>query len=441
MGYWSRLTLLQRFTIATAAITAMIAIVLSVLTVRTVETFAVKDEAQVATETVIRTFAPVLRRSDFGDSLPVARRSLFDALFRAHGISDRLLRIRLWRVDGRLLYSNASEQGGPITGRADLSSPAGYRAFVQKRQEAEKTPGVERFFVPVQVSGDPQTLGAFEIFLDLTLLRQRLAQTQRTIWIMVPAGHLILYGAVFVLVRGASRRILRQQSDLLAAHLGTYHALASAVDLKDSYTGDHSARVSNLATHLGRLLGLEPDILEDVRVGARLHDVGKIGVPDAILAKPGSLTPGEVDIVRKHAEAGYTILRYAPVSEGVKHAVRHTHERWDGTGYPDGLAGAAIPLGARIIAVVDAYEAMASDRPYRRGIPVKEAVARLEANAGAHFDPDIVRSFADMILAHEDYFAQMVIRAPKTAGPVARTGTSPDADGIRWLSEARAQRT
>lgn len=416
MRLWNQLTLLERFTIASAVIAVGLAVVLSAVTVRAIQSFAIKDEAQVAAELVLRSFSPQLRPGDFADSLPPERRALFDALFRAHGISDSILRVRLWRADGRLLYSNVEELQRLRTFKADLSTTAGYQEFVLARQDLDdkETPGVGRFFVPVRLSWAPRTVGAFEIFYDLSLLQQRLANTRRTVWTAVPAGLFLLYASVFVLVRRASRQLLKQQADLVAAHVGTYHALASALDAKDSYTGDHSIRVANLAFQLGRTLGLSPETLEDIKIGGRLHDLGKISVPDAILTKTESLTPDEERLMRTHVQAGCSILQHAPLSDQVRQAVRHTHERWDGRGYPDGLAASAIPLIARVITVVDAYEAMTSHRPYRRALSIREALARLRSGAGIQFDPDVVETFVDLILSHEDYFATRIGDGLKT---------------------------
>ncbi len=395
---WTRLTLLQRFTVASALIAIGLAVILSYISVEAIQGFAIKDEAQVAAELVLRTFSPQLRPADLEGSLPPERRALFDALFQAHGISDKILRIRLWRSDGRLLYSNVAEPETLKTVEADLSTPTGYREFVLRRQEIEeRSPGVTRFFVPVEAAGSPRTLGAFEIFYDLTLLDQRLASTRRTIWMTVPVGLFVLYTSVFVLVRRASRQLIKQQADLIAAHLGTYHALASAIDAKDSYTGDHSTKVADLAAALGRAMGLGREAIEEICIGARLHDLGKISVPDAILMKPGRLSPEEQVIMRRHAGAGFAILQEAPLSDDVKQAVRHTHERWDGGGYPDGLAGEAIPLLARIVAVVDAYEAMTGDRPYRKGLSREEALERIRGDSGTHFDPAIAEVFTHLI--------------------------------------------
>jgi len=242
----------------------------------------------------------------------------------------------------------------------------------------------------------------------------------------VPLGLFILYGSVFVLVRRASRQLLKQQNELIAAHLGTYQALAGAIDAKDSYTGDHSTSVATLAEEVGRVLGLRADLVEDAKIAARLHDVGKIGVPDAILMKPGPLTPEEWTVMRKHAEAGFEILRHAPLSDGVKQAVLHSHERWDGNGYPDGLAAEAIPLLARIVMVVDAFEAMTGDRPYRKGMPREEALERLRTNAGTQFDPSVVRAF---VKALERRHREEVdgSRAPRVDTSARPTRTAPTA--------------
>lgn len=424
VALWGRLTLLQRFTVASAAIAVGLAIALSVVAVRAIQSIAVKDEAQVAAEIVLRTLSPQLRPSDFQGTFPPERRTLLDALFRAHGISDKILRVRLWHADGRLFYSNVSEHR-LVAVRADLSSPDGYRQFVLRRQGIEEgDPGVARVFVPVQVAGNPQTVAAFEIFYDLTLLNQRLASLRRTIWTAVPLGLFILYGSVFVLVRRASRQLLRQQDQLIAAHLGTYQALAGAIDAKDSYTGDHSTSVATLATDVGRALGLRSDVIENAKIAARLHDVGKIGVPDAILMKPGPLEPEEWVIMRKHAQAGFEILRHAPLPNDVKQAVLHSHERWDGHGYPDGLVGEKIPLLARIVAVVDAFEAMTGDRPYRKGLPRQEALDRLRTSAGTQFDASVVRAFVSVMERSNRGAATVGAGAPGATTSLEAAGTA-----------------
>jgi diguanylate cyclase (GGDEF)-like protein len=195
---------------------------------------------------------------------------------------------------------------------------------------------------------------------------------------------------------GGSQAVLRsegQGGD--ATELGQGNviaALASALEERDRYTGEHSESVVDLTARVGDALALGSDDIEQIRTAALLHDIGKVGVPDQILHKPGKLDAREWDIMRQHPVIGERILRAIPGFGAIARMVRHEHERWDGGGYPDGLAGTAIPVGSRIILACDAYHAMTSDRPYRTAMPHSAAMAELTANAGAQFDPDVVQA-------------------------------------------------
>ena len=174
------------------------------------------------------------------------------------------------------------------------------------------------------------------------------------------------------------------------AYLGTAEALAAALAAKDAYTADHARSIAAQAEAVGRRLGLDEHELRDLRLGAVFHDIGKIAVPESILDKPGPLTPEERAVMERHTVVGEQILAPVEFLAGVCKLVRHEHERWDGGGYPDGLAGEDIPLGARIILACDALHAMTSDRPYRRALPVAVAHAELRRHAGTQFDPQVV---------------------------------------------------
>ena len=191
---------------------------------------------------------------------------------------------------------------------------------------------------------------------------------------------------------GAALRTARLYAELDETHLGTAAALAAALEAKDHYTADHARSIADLAVAVGAELGLSEDHLRDLRYGALFHDIGKIAIPDAILKKPGPLSESEFAAVREHPEVGERILAPVPFLSAVRRIVRHDHERWDGTGYPDRLSGEDIPLGARIVLVVDAYHAMRSDRPYRSALPDAEARRELLAHAGDQFDPRVVRA-------------------------------------------------
>jgi putative nucleotidyltransferase with HDIG domain len=170
-------------------------------------------------------------------------------------------------------------------------------------------------------------------------------------------------------------------------------SMVAAVDNKDRYTFHHSAQVTEHALALASALGLSNDELRVIRAGSLLHDVGKIGIPDRILRKPGRLTEEEWAIVKGHPSMGEALLRTVPDLGGVHEVVMGHHERFDGSGYPGGLKGTEIPLLARILAVADAYSAMISDRPYRKALSEREAIAELRKGAGTDFDPDIVATF------------------------------------------------
>ncbi|RME42828.1 MAG: GAF domain-containing protein [Chloroflexi bacterium] len=189
----------------------------------------------------------------------------------------------------------------------------------------------------------------------------------------------------------------RLHEQLEESYLETVLALAKAMDARDAYTSDHSARLAVWAEATARELGCCDAEVEIIRWGTLLHDIGKIGVPDDILRKPGPLTDEELEVIRRHPEIGAEIV--APVRKLAEVApIIHAHqEKWDGTGYPDGLKGEAIPLGARIVAVVDAYGAMTDDRVYRKAMSHEEAVAELRACAGTQFDPQVVEAFLRVI--------------------------------------------
>ncbi len=189
-------------------------------------------------------------------------------------------------------------------------------------------------------------------------------------------------------VRGSNR--YQELKDLL---VGLTRSLTTALDAKDSYTFGHSERVARIAVELGREMGLEGDELGDIYLAGLLHDVGKIGIRDTVLLKPGPLTPEEREHIKQHVTIGYSILAELRQIRNLLPGVLYHHERYDGTGYPDGLAGENIPLMARILAVADAYDAMSNARPYRSAMPCRKVEEILVAGMGTQWDRQVVEAF------------------------------------------------
>jgi len=207
----------------------------------------------------------------------------------------------------------------------------------------------------------------------------------------------------------------------------TLEALGAALDLRDTETEGHSRRVSKYSLVLGRTLGCTEADLKQIERGAYLHDIGKIGIPDSILLKPGKLTPGETAIMETHARVGYDLIcRIAFLAPAAEIILTH-QERFDGTGYPQGLVGDEIPLGSRIFAVADTLDAMTSDRSYRRALAFSAARAEIEGESGRQFDPVVVKAFLSI---PDDVWAEIRSLVARTAWSLPSRALRGESTGI-----------
>jgi putative nucleotidyltransferase with HDIG domain len=194
----------------------------------------------------------------------------------------------------------------------------------------------------------------------------------------------------------AAKAVRESRQRLTLAYVQFVESLAQALDARDAYTAGHSQRVSEYSCAIARALQIPEEELETIRVGALLHDLGKIGISDLVLQKPKGLTPEENDLIRQHPVIGKRILENVQGLEAYLDIIELHHENLDGTGYPHGLKGEETPLHARIVKVADAYDAMTSDRPYRRGKSHAEAIAILKSVCGSEMDPVVVEVFAQL---------------------------------------------
>jgi HD-GYP domain-containing protein (c-di-GMP phosphodiesterase class II) len=200
---------------------------------------------------------------------------------------------------------------------------------------------------------------------------------------------------------GSAIRSAILYEQLERAYLGTADALGAALEAKDLPTAEHARSIIETAEAVGRLLGMDAGELRNLRYAAAFHDIGKIAVPESLLNKPGPLTNGEVEQLQRHTVMGEQILQPVDFLTDILPLVRHGHERWDGEGYPDNLVGDQIPLGARIILVCHAYEAMTSDRPYRDAMSRDAARRELKLHAGTQFDPRVVDALLEVLESRE----------------------------------------
>jgi HD-GYP domain-containing protein (c-di-GMP phosphodiesterase class II) len=237
---------------------------------------------------------------------------------------------------------------------------------------------------------DRETLDSIKNDLLRTLLFVTLGITFTT---------LLMYPIVLTLNRG----LIKLSGDLLKGNLELMNVLGCAIAERDSDTNTHNYRVTFYALRLGEAIGLSRENIHDLIAGAFLHDVGKIGICDPILLKPGKLTPEEFEVMKTHVSLGVDILSKSSWLSGARDVVEFHHEKYDGTGYPQGLKAEAIPLNARIFAIVDVFDALTSKRTYKESWTVIDAIAALERGSGSHFDPQLVSVFATIVFRlHEE---------------------------------------
>ncbi|HUG05343.1 MAG TPA: HD-GYP domain-containing protein [Candidatus Limnocylindria bacterium] len=270
----------------------------------------------------------------------------------------------------------------------------------------------------VPVKQDGETVGAAVVWRDMASIDAALMRIQATLAAIIALAAALLWLVLRGVYARSSKRIVAQASaleDALALRERTYDAtltaLTSALDFRDNETGGHSDRVVGYMELLLEQMNIGGAELATLRRGALLHDVGKIGVPDSVLRKPTALSESEWAVMKRHPEFGAQIIAGIPFLEEVARIVRHHHERWDGMGYPDGLRGEHIPLGARIFAVGDSFDAMTSDRPYRRALLIDAAREEIRRCGGTQFDPAVVTAFLSIPVAR---LAEIADGAPHT---------------------------
>jgi len=385
-----RLTFLGKFFLLTFAVAAVVANALAMFLISRHEAAVEENEATSAAGQIAalatKPLATISSDSSGGTNRSLALLASVDAEAKRF---EYVTKIRVYGQDGRGLYPRGTPAAADDV-RITLRDNTLWSRNV-------KAPGGEvlrtEFFPFVS------TRSVFVIAIDLSRTQMR-AQAQ------AEAGYVraatlgaiaFIFVALVVLAAGASAELERFRRQSQRTMLTTLSVLADAIDRRDRYTAGHSRRVAAYSRLLARELDLSEREQETIEQGALLHDIGKIGVPDAVLLKAGPLDARERQIIGEHPTVGADIIRSCEAMDDVVPCVLHHHERIDGTGYPARLADGAIPRGARVIAVADSFDAMTTDRPYRRALSVATAVAELHRVAGSQLDAAFVDAFASLI--------------------------------------------
>jgi putative nucleotidyltransferase with HDIG domain len=431
-------TLLWAFVLASALILGLGALALGTVMTRALQAQAVSDAKVSLTQYANGVLGNELVR----DGKLVVSRELPQAIEDSLGTRADIISTKVWRPDGTLVWASVAperigerfEVDDHLAEVLETGEAEGELEELSEHEEsehaAERKLGPDEVFevyAPVMAGG--KVVGAYEIYADAAPVERSIAGHRRTIWLATLAVFLVLWLALVLLVRGASvrmrrqtlalrdrsRRLLESYRQLEESSLEAIESLNAAVEAKDPYTAGHSQRVERIVVALGTELGLDLDRLEALRHAGLFHDIGKLAVPDAILTKPGKLTGREYDVIKRHPDDGARIVGKLARLRATVPIIRHHHERWDGAGYPDRLAGDDIPLEASITGLADAWDAMTTDRPYQRARSVAEAADEIRRGRGTQFAPHVVDAFFRVLRRTPDAFTGQPVEGRRLA--------------------------
>lgn len=396
MDWWRSLSPAIRFRLSLATIIVLFTVLLGCILSYSLSRHVV-EQTKTATTIAVQQHIEYLFTNLFTTKQNFSSEQI-KSIVRMHFDLYHIVDTDFYRTDQTIIFSYENNRVGTKAAAAELG------LLTTVLQERQVIPQVRdntlTLWLPIIDENSHDVLGAVRVERDMTPEMEAYGQTFLLCLAVILAGGLLL----FLLLRRIydhSTEQIEEQAEKVRMMLRevntTYNAslqvLSSALDSRDNETNGHAYRVTAYTLRLAREMGIRHEQLADIMRGALLHDVGKIGVPDAILLKPGPLTPEEWEIMRSHVEIGYQMLRHIPFLEPALDIVRYHHERWDGKGYPCGLKAAEIPLAARIFAVCDTFDAMLSDRPYRKGRSYEEVREEIRQKAGSQFDPAVVEAF------------------------------------------------
>lgn len=386
-----RLTFLVKFSLATFAV-AVVATVLLAYTLSAAHTQAVeRDEMLTASGQIVAALTPALsERTGTSANDPQWLAKLRNGV-NAGERNQFASSIRIYAPDGRAIFpSDAPPQP------QDVATTAA-RQDIWSRDSSRRDIATRIQYVPFAKDG--QIAAVIAIDFPLAQMAAQANTEQRTVVIATAGTVSLIFFTLVAMAAGASRELELRRRQAEGAFAQTLGVLAETLELRDPYTAGHSRRVAEYSRELARAIRLSPREIDVVSNAALLHDIGKIGIPDAVLLKDGPLDGHDRTIIGKHPVMGAQIIGSIASMEDVAPCVMHHHEHIDGSGYPSHLIADEIPLGARIIAVADTFDAMTTDRPYRRALSVEIALTELQRIAGRQLDMALVARFVQIVRA------------------------------------------
>jgi len=398
--------ILLQYSIATLVVTLLISFSLAVLLAGNVTNYYLKSHVETFPQIVALAFqedeptAQWFEANTAGEP-PAALKARLDRLLNL----GKIFRLKVWTPDGTILWSDEPSLVGQRLHSDEMEEALQGRPVyelgtaVASENIAEQGHGtVLQIYTPILQQN--KVVGVIELYEDNQDLFQQITLNTQAVWGLVLAFGLLIYGALFVVFYRAYTNQRRANRQLEQTQDVTIFALAYQAELRDHETGEHLERTARYVDLLAEALGLNVQTRSDLVRAAPLHDIGKVGIPDAILLKPGPFTPEERVIMETHCELGDSVLAAAEAKlpfrsflTTAREVVNCHHEKWDGSGYPKKLAGEAIPLAGRIMAVADVYDALRSLRPYKEPRTHEECVQTIKDLSGSHFDPKVVKAF------------------------------------------------
>ena len=380
-----RLTFLVRFTLVTFAV-AVIAAVILAFTLESAHQKAIEsDEAAAVLSQVSATAGkPLVRlaKSPADAGAIIALGQAIESAKRFEFVSG----VRIYSADGASIY--------PRIAPPDTKNVM-HALTLDEFEIVQTGPDTRTQYAPF-VSGGKAAY-VFAIDYSINQMRRQNDGERNQVYLLTLVVVGLIFASLVTLAAGASREIERLLKQAQNTFLGALKVMAETIDLRDTYTAGHSRRVAEYSRKIAHAMKLPANDVETIESAAALHDLGKIGIPDNVLFKPAALDARERRIIGTHPKIGATILEKIPSMEAVVPCVLHHHEHVDGSGYPDHLTLENIPLGARIIAVADAFDAMTTNRPYRDGMSVERAMAEIHRVSGKQLDPRVVTVFSGLV--------------------------------------------